>query len=85
MLDNNKQGYKTLSHIWAAYIQHSKSAITSRRFYDMCASGCKYARLAAGGKQHAQTSFYGTSSEMSISQAQFTYSWSSPHKISDGL
>ena len=44
MLDNNKQGYKTLSHIWAAYIQHSKSAITSRRFYDMCASGCKYAR-----------------------------------------
>lgn len=40
----------SLKSIWKSYLQSVKKAPTARRFYEMCASGSKYARLAAGGE-----------------------------------
>lgn len=49
LMADKETGHPTLKSIYSAYIQSTTGAPTARRFYEMCACGSKYARLAAGG------------------------------------
>ncbi|KAH9834244.1 uncharacterized protein C8Q71DRAFT_859901 [Rhodofomes roseus] len=49
MLADKDRAYKSTQVIWDACLGHVEDALVYREFNEMCASGRKYARLAAGG------------------------------------